>query len=112
MLDGLQGEGEAPPLVLWAISFETRALLAVAAVLRARKNITPQMQREYRLWGARQGKVERAARKHDLTALQAALMRCQEIDRMVKGLMPGVVWDALLQLALAAAGKSALAAIK
>jgi DNA polymerase III subunit delta len=108
MLDGLKGEGEAPPLVLWAITAEIRALLAVSATLSARKPITSQMQREYRLWGGRQAKVERAARKHDVASLQTALMQCQEADRMAKGLVRGDVWDTLLQLALMAAGKSAL----
>lgn len=106
MIDGLKGEGEAPPLVLWAISSEIRGLLAVARTLQARKPITPQMQREYRLWGPRQGKVERAAKKHDIELLENALMQCQEIDRMVKGLKPGDIWDALLQLALMASGKN------
>jgi DNA polymerase-3 subunit delta len=108
MLEGLQAEGEAPPLVLWAISSEIRALLAIATTLRARKSVTPQMQREYRLWGGRQAKVERAARKRDIGSLQAILMQAQEVDRMAKGLTRGNVWDALLQLALAAAGKPAL----
>ncbi|MES2353318.1 MAG: DNA polymerase III subunit delta [Pseudomonadota bacterium] len=108
MLEGLEGEGEAPPLILWAVSAEIRALLAVAIALRSRKPITQQMQREYRLWGGRQAKVERAARKHDIGKLEAALIQCQKIDRMIKGLVRGDVWDALLQLALLAAGKPAL----
>lgn len=108
MLDGLQGEGEGPPLVLWSISAEIRALLAVAAAQQAHQPISADMQREYRLWGGRQAQVERAARKRDLTTLQAALAQAQEVDRLVKGLTRGDVWDALLQLALLAAGKAAL----
>lgn len=108
MLEGLQAEGEAPPLVLWTISSEIRGLLAVAMALKARKPITPQMQREYRLWGGRQGKVERLARKHNIDLLEAALMQCQEADRIAKGLGRGDIWNILLQLALIATGKPAL----
>ena len=108
MLDGLRGEGEAPPLVLWAVSSEIRALLAIACAQQAKRPITREMQREHRLWGGRQALMERAARRHDVGALQSALMYAQEVDRMAKGLARGDVWDALLQLALMAAGKPAL----
>ena len=110
MMEGLRGEGEAPPLVLWAVSSEIRALLAVALALAAKKPVTREMQREYRLWGGRQGEVERAARRLDTRALTAALMHAQEVDRIVKGLSRGDIWDALLQLTLMAAGKAALPA--
>ena len=108
MLAGLRGEGEAPPLVLWAVSSEIRALLAVAIAQQAKRPATREMQREYRLWGGRQAQVERAARRHEVGALQSALLYAQEVDRMVKGLTRGDVWDALLQLALLAAGKAVL----
>jgi DNA polymerase-3 subunit delta len=108
MLDGLRGEGEAPPLVLWAVSSEIRAMLATAGAQGAKKAVTPHMQREHRLWGSRQAQVERAARARDVGTLQSALVYAQELDRMAKGLTRGDVWQGLLQLALMAAGKPTL----
>ncbi len=58
-LEGLKAEDAAPPLVLWALATEARALAARAALLHAAK-----------------------------------------IDRMIKGLASGDIWDEFLQLAL------------
>ncbi|MBI5108890.1 MAG: DNA polymerase III subunit delta [Rhodocyclales bacterium] len=58
-LEGLRGEDAAPPLVLWALATEARAVAARAGLLHAAK-----------------------------------------IDRMIKGLARGDVWDEFLQLAL------------
>lgn len=58
-LEGLRGEDAAPPLVLWALATEARAMSAGAALLHAAR-----------------------------------------IDRIIKGLAQGDVWDEFLQLAL------------
>jgi DNA polymerase-3 subunit delta len=58
-LEGLKAEDAAPPLVLWALATEARAVAARAALLHAAK-----------------------------------------IDRMIKGLASGDIWDEFLQLAL------------
>jgi len=62
MLDGLQGEGAAPPLVLWAISEEARAIARVRN-LTDRGVPVPQAMREARIWGARQKMLPQALRK-------------------------------------------------
>ena len=108
MLEGLQGEGEAPPLVLWAIAAEIRALLAVQAAQRNRAPLSQAQQREHRLWGKRQAQIEQAAKQRSRADLEAALLQAAGVDRIIKGLARGEVWDALLQLALLAAGKPAL----
>ena len=58
-LEGLRGEDAAPPLVLWALATEARAVAARACLLHAAR-----------------------------------------IDRMIKGLARGDIWDEFLQLAL------------
>jgi DNA polymerase-3 subunit delta len=108
ILDGLRGEGEPPPKVLAWIVSEVRALLAVANAAAERRTLSDALKRELRLWPARLAQVERAARRHDVRALARALAYAQEVDRMAKGLGRGDVWDGLLQLALAGAGKPAL----
>jgi DNA polymerase-3 subunit delta len=99
MLDGLRGEGEAPPLVLWVIAEETRAMARVKAAMDAGQPLA-QALREARVWGPRQELMPRALQRLASTQLIAALRRAAEVDRMIKGLAGGDVWDALLQLGL------------
>ena len=99
MLDGLQGEGTAPPLVLWAISEEARAIARVRS-LTDRGVPVSQAMREARIWGVRQKLLPQALRKLDQRKLLSALARAAEIDRMAKGLAEGDVWDSLLGLGL------------
>jgi DNA polymerase-3 subunit delta len=108
ILDGLRGEGEAPPKVLAWIVPELRALLAVAHASAERKPLSEATKRELRLWPARLSHVERAARKHDVKALAHVLAYAQQVDRVAKGLDRGDAWEGLLQLALAVADKPAL----
>ncbi len=107
MLEGLQGEGTAPPLVLWAITEEIRALLKVSEGLQAGRQLA-QLLRDARVWGARQNLMEKAARNADPKQMKVALSQAAQTDKLIKGLRRGDVWDELLQLALLAAGKPAL----
>jgi DNA polymerase-3 subunit delta len=61
-LEGLRQEGEAPPLVLWAVSEEIRTIARFKAGL-ARGVGADTLYRELRLWGGRQMEVRRAAEK-------------------------------------------------
>ncbi len=99
MLDGLHGEGAAPPLVLWAISEEARAIARVKS-LTDRGMPVPQAMRDARVWGARQKLLPQALRKLDQRQLLRSLTRAAEIDRMVKGLAKGDVWDSMLDLGM------------
>ncbi len=107
MMEGLQGEGAAPPLVLWAITEEIRALLKISEGLQSGRALS-QLLRDARVWGARQQLIEKAARRAEPAQLKMALARAAQADQMIKGLRRGDVWDALLQLALLTAGKPAI----
>ena len=99
MIDGLQAEGAAAPLVLWAIAEEVRAMARVKTAMAGGQ---PQQQalRDAKVWGSRQDLMPVALRRLTHSQLVAALRRAAEIDRMIKGLGSGDVWDALLQLGL------------
>jgi DNA polymerase-3 subunit delta len=99
MLDGLKGEGESPVLVLWALAQEIRTLLKVKQGM-ARGGSRQQLMRDARVWETRQGLVERALDRVKADVLEAALVQCAQLDRMIKGLGSGDVWDELLQLGL------------
>ncbi len=103
MMDGLKGEGEALPLVLWAVAEEVRTLLKLKFGVSQGKNLG-MLLKEYRIWGPREKLMEPALRRISLTTLQTALREAAQIDKMVKGLrakaFSGDAWDALAQLGL------------
>ncbi len=99
-LEGLQQEGEAPPLVLWALTEEVRALAQVRAGLDARQPLDALL-KNARIWGARQGAFKRAVQRVDKAAADAALEHLARIDRMIKGAAGGGdVWTEFLRLGL------------
>jgi len=103
MLEGLKGEGEALPLVLWAVAEEVRTLLKLKAGMTQGRAL-PMLLKEYRIWGPRERLMEPALRRLKLSTLEAALQEAAQIDKMVKGLrakaFAGDAWDAMLQLGL------------
>ena len=103
MLEGLKGEGEALPLVLWAVSEEIRTLLKLKSGMAQGRPLGALL-KEYRIWGPRERMMEPALRRISLPTLEAAMQQAAQVDRMVKGLrakqFAGDAWDAMLQLAL------------
>ena len=99
-LDGLQQEGEAPPLVLWAMTEEVRALAQVKAGLKDGQALDALL-KDARVWGVRQSLFKRAVQRIDSLAAQAALAHSASIDRMIKGASgTGDVWNEFLRLGL------------
>lgn len=99
-LDGLQHEGEAPPLVLWAMSEELRALAQVSSGLKKRQSIEVLL-KEARVWGARTMLFKRAVQRVDAARSNSALAHAARIDRMIKGASAaGDVWNEFLRLGL------------
>jgi len=99
-LDGLQQEGEAPPLILWAMTEEVRALAQVKAGLKERQPLDALL-KDARVWGARQSLFKRALQRIDGAQANAALSHAAQIDRMIKGAAgAGDVWDEFLRLGL------------
>ncbi|MFJ7567017.1 DNA polymerase III subunit delta [Herminiimonas sp. NPDC097707] len=103
MLEGLQGEGEALPLVLWAVAEEIRTLLKLKSGMAQGRPLS-QLTKEHRIWGPRERLIEPALRRLKLATLESALQEAAQIDKMVKGLrakkFSGDAWDAMLQLGL------------
>lgn len=100
MLDGLRSEGEAPPKLLWVLAEEIRAVAKVQAGLAQGEDLR-RLYSNNRVWGdARQRAVADAARRLKSAALARALRHAARIDRTIKGLARGDVWDELLQLCL------------
>lgn len=102
VLEGLRGEGEEPVLVLWALTREIRVLAKLRGGMRRGASL-PQLMRDAWIWESRQPLVERAVKRLSEAVLLRSLHRAAKIDRMIKGLARGDVWDELQQLGLAVA---------
>lgn len=103
MLNGLKGEGEALPLILWAVAEEIRILLKLKLAMNDGRPL-PMLLKEYRIWGPRERLMAPALSRLKVQTLEKALGQAAQVDRMIKGLrakqFAGDVWDALLQLGL------------
>jgi len=100
MVDGLHGEGVAPPLVLWALTEEIRAIGRVLAAMAAGRT-PPQLWRDAKVYGApHQASMQQNVRRCTREQVEAAIAHAARADRMAKGLIRGDVWDELLQLGL------------
>lgn len=100
MLDGLRGEGVAPPLVLWALTEEIRAIGKVVTGIASGKPMS-MLWREARIWGnSHQELMQRNVRRFSFAQVTESLRHAAAIDRMIKGLARGDVWNELLRLAL------------
>jgi DNA polymerase-3 subunit delta len=99
ILDGLRAEGTSSVLVLWAISEDVRTLGKVLHSLRRNGNLGDAM-REMRLRKGRQRLIESAARRLKLPGIERAMLQAARLDKTIKGLRNGDVWDELMQLGL------------
>ncbi|WP_455375365.1 DNA polymerase III subunit delta [Kaarinaea lacus] len=103
MMHGLRGEGVEPVLVTWALSREIRSLIPMAVSVSSGKR-PEQVVSHPSVWAKRKPLVAAALKRHSATNLQHMLQHAAKIDRIIKGLSAGNVWDELLQLALSLAG--------
>src|SRR5690606_34122755 len=110
MIAGLRAEGEALPLVLWAVGDEIR-LLARVAQARAAGQDAGALMRRLRIFGAHERLATQALGRVPARAWPAAVQHAHEVDRLIKGLsVPGRLsdpWEEMTRLALrvAAAGR-------
>jgi DNA polymerase III subunit delta len=99
LLEGLRAEDTAPPLVLWALAQETRTLAQLRVALDQGASFDAACA-SLRIYGARQGPYRAAVERCPTPLLRAALLQAARIDRMIKGLTRGDLWDEFLQLVL------------
>ena len=104
-LEGLRQEGEAPPLVLWAMSEEIRALASIRNGLDAGRPLDLLL-KEAKVWGPRALPLKKAVQRLSTAALEDALQEAGTIDRLIKGIGQGNVWEAFTRLAMRLCGVS------
>lgn len=99
VLDGLRAEGEALPLVLWAVSEELRALSRLAHA-QGRPQDTAALFRQLRVFGPRESLLKQALVRAPAALWSTALLHAHDIDRLIKGLpTTGRLMDAWEELA-------------
>lgn len=98
ILEGLHGEGVEPPLLVWVLAREIRALadMAIGIAQGRRKDEVTR-----RVWANRRGLVEKALDRHPADRWLSLLEEAGRIDAMAKGAAPGNPWDALQRLVMA-----------
>ncbi|RCS58489.1 DNA polymerase III subunit delta [Parvibium lacunae] len=103
MLAGLQGEGEAPVLVHWAMTEDIRQLIRFIQG-RQQGQAVAQLARELRLWQGKERWMEQAARRLSMEQAYASLHYAAQVEKLIKGLRPpGLnqnIWGELTQLAM------------
>lgn len=100
LLDGLKAEGVAAPLVLWALTSEIRSLTMIRAGLDRGEALNSLMKAERIFDNQRSRAVQQAVGRLTSASLRITLQHAARVDRMIKGLTSGDIWDEFLQLCL------------
>lgn len=94
IIGGLKGEGVEPVLMLWALTREIRML---AKISEANVSADAAMAK-LRVWENKKILIRKALARHRSSRWKLFLKRCAKIDKVIKGVEQGRVWDELLML--------------
>lgn len=87
IIRGLQAEGEAPLLVLWALTEDLRVLAQAFESTQTGQPIS-QAWRNLRVFGTREQKLTRLSKRLSLDQVRDLLKHAHEIDCLIKGIIP------------------------
>ncbi len=102
-LQGLRTEGYEPILIAWALTKEIRNLCQITKALQSGQS-QEQVFKTYRVWQQRRSVMTRAMKRHTPRVWAELLRQAASIDRLIKGVERGNVWDELSYLSLQVAG--------
>lgn len=100
LLDGLKAEGVAAPWILWSLSTEIRTLALLRAGQDRGESVADLMKAERIFDNRRIQALQQTLPRVRGPALRTAIMHAARIDRIIKGIAEGDIWDELLQLCL------------
>lgn len=86
MLEGLRAEGQAAPLVLWALGDDIR-LLSRLSVAQQQGRLRTEAQR-HRIFGQREQLMNRALQRIGADQWPGIVRHAHDIDKLIKGLQP------------------------
>lgn len=99
ILSGLQAEGVAAPVVLWALTREARVLIRIKQALAQGQN-RAQVFKNNQIWDKRQQLVSDALNRLGDNDLNSILVLSAKADRQIKGQQQGESWETLLAVCL------------
>lgn len=97
ILHGLQAEGTAAPVVLWAISRELRNLYQLKFAQKQGENMETHY-RKLQIWDQRKPMYQDALRRFNEAGLLDALADCARTDQQIKGQLVGDAWENMLKI--------------
>lgn len=103
ILAGLRSEGREPPLILWALLQDLRALSRVLQ-RTTRENSLDAAFRAEQVWSSREEPLRAALTRLRQDHVERLLLQAARVDRMAKGSLRGDVWVALEALVASIAG--------
>lgn len=99
ILSGLQAEGVAAPVVLWALTREARVLIKIKQALAQGQN-KALVFKNNQIWDKRQQLVSDALNRLTDSDLNNILTLSAKADRQIKGQQSGEPWETLLAVCL------------
>ncbi|MDO9048200.1 MAG: DNA polymerase III subunit delta [Methylobacter sp.] len=99
ILSGLQAEGVAAPVVLWALTREARVLIRIKLALAQGQN-RALVFKNNQIWDKRQQLVSDALNRLGDSDLNSILTLSAKADRQIKGRQQGEPWETLLAVCL------------
>ncbi len=109
ILDGLRSEGREPPLILWALLNDLRAVSRVLQREPNDRNIDGIFRAE-QVWGSRQGPIRVALKRLRRADIDSLLTAAARADRVAKGSLRGEPWVEITGLVARIAGVKLAAA--
>lgn len=94
ILETLKAEKTEPTLILWGITRELRLLASLAAQLKQGLTYENLFQ-QHRVYSRRQTAIRNFLKNHSEETCWELLTHAAEIDRSIKGALPGNPWDRL-----------------
>jgi DNA polymerase-3 subunit delta len=103
ILAGLRAEGREPPLVLWALLNDLRALSRVTQRLARERSLDGAFRAE-QVWSNRQAPLRAALSRLDRRSIDSLIVAAARADRVAKGSLRGDAWVEIERLAARIAG--------
>lgn len=103
ILEGLRAEGEALPLVLWAVGEEIRTLARINQAQQSGQDMNSAL-RAHRIFGQRETLVKQALNRVPSHQWSLAVAHAHDVDRLIKGIPVNgkldSAWDEMARLAM------------
>lgn len=99
VISGLQAEGVAAPIVLWALTKEARSLIKVQQAIAQGQN-RALVYKNNQVWDKRQPLVESVLNKLRVNDLNKILLWSAKADQQIKGQQSGNAWETILTVCL------------